>query len=328
MFFYLSTFSHTQKNSYRFSFTIHSSPSEYRRLSTNQMKSLVLIFFICILPHHSIESQKYDHPSGSIQLTCAYPGGRPTSMRTGNVSTHLVPKYNAPNSYVLRAKPKEKRQLLIQSIHCISFQCLCGLCNQSFESMRHRLISLSVSYLMFFFCFSLSGTYIYFEHDQFIEDRVLKMDPPIDDFVAFLRETFSKPINSKEFLFICFLTNTDTTIFNKHTDPYNYQTPSTSLFGIIFLTTCIVLVFVLCFGWFIVIYYRRFRQYRLKKKLRQALAETTQQILDKSPVITFDPNNRDPDQTDSEPMCAICLEIFKSQENVRKLSKSIVMNID
>ena len=169
----------------------------------------------------------------------------------------------------------------------------------------------------------LSGLYIYFQNDQFIDDHILQMEYPSSEFVRFLADFFRDP-NSRieaKFLFECSLLDRDNNIF-KLNDFNNPYAPSTSLFGIIFLTTCIVLVFVLCFGWFIVIYYRRFRQYRLKKKLRQALADTMQQILDKSPVIVLDPNNRDADLTDSEPMCAICLETLKSQEKVRKLSKS------
>ena len=169
----------------------------------------------------------------------------------------------------------------------------------------------------------LSGLYIYFQNDQFIDDHILQMEYPSSEFVQFLADVFSH-LNSRNeatCLFECSLLDRDNNIF-KPNDFNNPYAPPTSLFGIIFLTTCIVLVFVLCFGWFIVIYYRRFRQYRLKKKLRQALADTMQQILDKSPVIVLDPNNRDADLTDSEPMCAICLETLKSQEKVRKLSKS------
>lgn len=144
---------------------------------------------------------------------------------------------------------------------------------------------------------------------------------PKYDFQEFLRQFFFKSLDPQQSNFVCTLLNRDASIFHKPPGYHNDPVTKTSLFGIIFLSTCIILVFVLCFGWFVVIYYRRFRQYRMKKKLRQALAESTQQILDKSPVITFDSNNRDPDQTDNEPLCAICLETFKSQEKIRKLGK-------
>lgn len=59
----------------------------------------------------------------------------------------------------------------------------------------------------------------------------------------------------------------------------------------------------------------------MKKKLRKALMQSTQQMLDKSPVIIFDFNNKHIEHTDDDPMCAICLESFKSKEKIRKLSK-------
>ena len=45
-------------------------------------------------------------------------------------------------------------------------------------------------------------------------------------------------------------------------------------------------------------------------------------MLDQSPVISFDPNNKDNDYTDDNPMCAICLESFQEKEKIRKLGKS------
>ena len=160
---------------------------------------------------------------------------------------------------------------------------------------------------------------------MFIEDKLLLIVPDNSngkpEFQGFLRQFFAKSLDPRDSNFVCTLANQDTSVFHKPNGPNNDPVTKTSLFGIIFLATCIILVFVLCFGWFIVIYYRRFRQYRMKKKLRQALAESTQQILDKSPIMTFDPNNRDPDQIDNEPLCAICLETFKSQEKIRKLGK-------
>jgi len=59
----------------------------------------------------------------------------------------------------------------------------------------------------------------------------------------------------------------------------------------------------------------------MKKKHRQELAQSVQQMLDKSPVIIYDSTKREDDQNDDEPMCAICLELFKTKEKLRKLGK-------
>lgn len=128
-------------------------------------------------------------------------------------------------------------------------------------------------------------------------------------------------LNSHHLSLIYMLPDSPDNGYNKPTDPYDQSLSKTSLFGIIFLSACIVLVLVLCIGWFALIYYRRFTQYRMKKKLQKALIQSTQQMLNKSPVLIYDPNNKENEHIDDDPVCAICLESFKSKEKIRKLGK-------
>lgn len=103
--------------------------------------------------------------------------------------------------------------------------------------------------------------------------------------------------------------------------PYLHPLSNTSLFGIIFLSACAILVCGLCTIWFSVFYYRRFIQQRKDKKKRQALAKSTEEILAKSPVIIFNAASQSVEFRDENPMCAICLETFSDKEKIRKLGK-------
>jgi len=150
------------------------------------------------------------------------------------------------------------------------------------------------------------------------EDYLLKIDSSyIHDFKKILCYLSSRT----QFNLTCIIVDINIDNVGKPNDPNGYPLSKTSLFGIIFLSTCIVLVFLLCIGWFAVIYYRRCIQYRIKKKLRKALQQSTQQMLAKSPIIIFDPDDKDNNYTDDDPVCAICLESFKPKEKIRKLSK-------
>ena len=117
------------------------------------------------------------------------------------------------------------------------------------------------------------------------------------------------------------LTCTIETNHDTSKDFSHHPLSKTSLFGIIFLTACVVLTCGLCFGWFGVISYRRFEQRRMKHKLQKALARSVQQLLDRSPIILFKSNTTNHDNTDDDPICAVCLELFVDNEKIRKLSK-------
>jgi hypothetical protein len=137
------------------------------------------------------------------------------------------------------------------------------------------------------------------------------------DFIAFYNSTTNN--QEKQMILICRIEYINDE--PKHYSPFHLS--KTGLFGIIFLTACVVLTFVLCTGWFIVLYYRRFKHRRMKRKLRQALACSVQKMLDKSPITIFNSKEINNNYTDDEPMCAICLELFIDNEKIRKLGKII-----
>ncbi|CAF4279068.1 unnamed protein product, partial [Rotaria magnacalcarata] len=98
-----------------------------------------------------------------------------------------------------------------------------------------------------------------------------------------------------------------------------YPLSKASLFGIIVLAACITFTLFLCVGWFSFTYYRQYKRRQIKIKLQEALANSVQQILDKTPIVTFIPINNTTDSNSEDPMCAICLESFIDNEKVRKL---------
>lgn len=103
------------------------------------------------------------------------------------------------------------------------------------------------------------------------------------------------------------------------TFPNPYAPSKISLFSVIFLTACVILIVGLSLVWLMNMYYRRYRHYREKKKLLEALARTTQEVLNKAPILTYNPN--DPTLNYDDPTCAICLETFQAEDQLRQLSK-------
>lgn len=113
------------------------------------------------------------------------------------------------------------------------------------------------------------------------------------------------------------------TSFGSFTKPNYPASAKTSLFTIVFLSVCVLVTFGLGCIWSLTIYYRRYEQHRAKKKLREAMARSVQEILSKSPVLVYDSNQRENvTREDEDPTCAICLETFKSGEKLRKLGKN------
>jgi hypothetical protein len=148
-------------------------------------------------------------------------------------------------------------------------------------------------------------------------------DPNSDKFIKPLIDLSSKSNGKKKFNLTCVLVESyyPSTNNDKPREPDSNPLSKVSLFGVIFLSICAALVFGLCTLWLAIFHYRRFKQLRMNKKIRVALAKSTQQMLDKSPVIIYDPDNKDHDYGDDNPMCAICLESFQNKEEIRKLSK-------
>lgn len=103
--------------------------------------------------------------------------------------------------------------------------------------------------------------------------------------------------------------------------PNNNTFNKTSLFGFVFLVTCITIAFSICLGWFLILYCRYYIRRRIKKKLKKALAKSAQELLDKTPIITYKSNKMNNNSNDDEPICSICLEAFVDDENLRKLGK-------
>jgi hypothetical protein len=151
---------------------------------------------------------------------------------------------------------------------------------------------------------------------------LLRIENSNSDIKKFLQYLFSKSNGQKKFNLTCILLASPSPSPNTNKpNPDSNPLSKVSLFGIIFLSICAVLVFGLCTLWLAVFHYRRFKQLRMNKKIRVALAKSTQQMLDKSPVIIFNPDDKTNDYGDDNPMCAICLESFKDKEEIRKLSK-------
>ena len=98
-------------------------------------------------------------------------------------------------------------------------------------------------------------------------------------------------------------------------------TENKNLFSMIFLSTCVILTCTISIAWFAVIHYRRCRQRRLKKQEQKELENTVQKILEKTPIIIFNPKIKEQEFDDDDPVCAVCLESFHTNEKLRKLSK-------
>lgn len=116
---------------------------------------------------------------------------------------------------------------------------------------------------------------------------------------------------------------TDSTIdsfYGPFKEPNGAPLSTTSLVGIIFLCSCVVLVCAFTFIWFGALYYRQYKRNRREKKQRKALETAMQQMLDKSPILIYEENS-DNEFTDKDPTCAVCLETFKNKERIRKIGK-------
>ncbi|CAF0761550.1 unnamed protein product [Adineta ricciae] len=135
-------------------------------------------------------------------------------------------------------------------------------------------------------------------------------------------------IDMSRSIVMCSFLSGSSTLPSRPIGSYLNPLSNTSLFGIIFLSACAILICGLCTIWFSVLYYRRFVQERKHKKDRQALAKSAEEILAKSPVIIFDAANQNLEFRDENPMCAICLETFSNKEKIRKLACTHYYHID
>ncbi|CAF3690638.1 unnamed protein product [Rotaria sp. Silwood1] len=167
----------------------------------------------------------------------------------------------------------------------------------------------------FTFCKDNSQTlWIAFEHlldnDDIKIDRHIRGKNFSNKFIILIIEKQNRKIN-----LTCTIFYGNDNIIDLPRYPFNKK----SLFGIIFLISCVSLTFILCIGWFIVIYYRQYEQRRIKTKLKNALAHSVQRILDKTPIIIFNSNKKTNHSIDNDSVCAICLESFIDNDKIRKL---------
>ena len=110
---------------------------------------------------------------------------------------------------------------------------------------------------------------------------------------------------------------------SKRMSHYNFT--RTNVLAVIFLSTCTSLTVVLCMGWLAVLYYRRYKQGRIDRKLQMALAHAVRQVLDQTPMVTFEAKKNEQESSDDHPLCAICLETFINDEQIRKLRKTFCL---
>ena len=112
-------------------------------------------------------------------------------------------------------------------------------------------------------------------------------------------------------------------LFPESRDIYGLSLGGNNLFGVIFLSACVVLTVALCTIWFMVIYYRRMKQSRMDQKVQEALANAVRQLLDETPMVIFEAKKNEPEDEDDHPLCVICLEAFVDDEQIRKLRKTL-----
>ncbi|UJR26440.1 hypothetical protein I4U23_007770 [Adineta vaga] len=179
------------------------------------------------------------------------------------------------------------------------------------------------------YCKWPSNVFFLLQYTPKFDNLTLHIEKPTEDLKDSLRRfTQSTLASMTEYNLTCTLREGSFVTADRPRNPYPYGLSNTSLFGVIFLGTCVVLVCGLCTIWFSVFYYRRFIQQRKEKKTLEELAKSTEQMLAKSPIIIFDLDNKDEKYGDDDPLCAICLEPFKAKERIRKLGCAHYYHLD
>ena len=230
----------------------------------------------------------------------------------------LMPPVNIVPSFHFTVRSKNSSWSRVIKVDCISDR----------PPSYCKTLSRSKSVLCFVqFCIetfsSLVYPYIRFQDTSDLADwdftiRIDERYQEVETFLKFLRINESL-IQTRMDLHCSF---TPLNSVTRPTSPSPYPSSKISLFTIIFLSACVILIVGLSIIWFLSIYYRRYRHYREKKKLRQALARSTEEILRKSPVITYDAN--DAGLNHNDPTCAICLETFQAEDQLRKLGEFLL----
>ncbi|UJR22632.1 hypothetical protein I4U23_025673 [Adineta vaga] len=251
--------------------------------------SIILTYYLMI------KSYTYAQRVNRINLHFRYYDllGRTSSEIT--TSGLLVHKDQAENAYILWGNSSDRIIISISKITCKKSINL--ISNNCLDRYRHL--------------------YIVFPN---IFMNVIQIIGSPDNLVRYLAKFLNFRLNNatKAVPLMCSIQY----IYDEINDSDKYHLSKTGLFGIIFLTACIGITSVVCIGWICISYYRRIVFRRMKVKAEKALVHSVQQMLDKSPVITFDSKNNNNPNLDDETTCSICLETFNDNEILRRLQCS------
>ncbi|CAF1344952.1 unnamed protein product [Rotaria magnacalcarata] len=260
-----------------------------------QQRLFLLMIFI---KHQSVESQKIPNSYGIVDLVFTYTRGKTFDFIKIPIATNLIQRSNANNAFILQLDQIKIALYNVKRITCTEFPGSSGPCPENFLSV-----------------------YILFQHYTFKTHLIFKMEGDSSSLTRLLLNLSSITTRNNGVLNLtCSMQDSYAVQYNnKPKESFGAKLSATSLVGVIFLCSCVVLVFISSVVWFATICYQRFTRNRMEKKHRIALEKSTQQMLDKSPIITYDANSEDNNFTDKEPTCAICLESFKSKEKLRKI---------
>ncbi|CAF3555767.1 unnamed protein product [Rotaria socialis] len=260
-----------------------------------QQRLFLLMIFI---KHQLVESQKISNSYGKVDLVFTYTRGKPFNFIKIPITTNLIQNSNANDAFILQLDQMKSALYNVERITCTEFSGSSGPCPKNFLS-----------------------AYIFFQHYTIETHLIFKMRSDSSSLTRLLLNLSSiTATNNGALNLTCFMPDSYALQYNnKPKDSFDTKLSATSLVGVIFLCSFVVLVFIFSGVWCATTYYRQFSQNRMEKKHRIALEKSTQQMLDKSPIITYDANSEDNDFTDKDPTCAICLESFKSKEKLRKI---------
>ncbi len=111
-----------------------------------QQRLFLLIIFLKFL---LIKSQNFPYSYGTIYLNFYYSPGKDLGAKNISITTHLVPKTEHRNFYILIGDVINDITLVVRTFNCVNFQCARKSCGTQFESI--------------FFLISFLNSYIYFK---------------------------------------------------------------------------------------------------------------------------------------------------------------------
>jgi hypothetical protein len=236
-----------------------------------------------------------------------------TKIDSIQTTVNLLSQTQVADAYVLTVNRTKENILRVFKVQCIQLKNNFRNCPTNIQSNRDFSLLINC-------CLAYSGSYMIIDYIT-VEGCAMKLEDEAHRFLEILFRLYSNNYRSSDFNITCTI-NGFCDVPKPHDDnPY----AKTSLISVIFLSICAVLMFVFCFGWFACSYYRRFKQRRIKIQQKNALENSVQKYLKESPVIVFNLKIKTQHFTDDDdPMCAICLESFKTNDKLRKLSKNFI----